>query len=100
MGKKKDSVALFEVISKSRERKHQAGLDVPQWMEGQAGTGDAPAKADPPAAPRAPEAPPVEPSSRRELVSSFLDKRVSLSLNYVSCGVVLLSFVLLLIAVF
>ena len=33
MAKKKDSVALFEVITKSRQARSQAGLSVPGWME-------------------------------------------------------------------
>ncbi len=32
MAKKKDTTALFEVISKARETQHQSGFTVPSWM--------------------------------------------------------------------
>ncbi len=32
MARKKDTTALFEVISKARETQHQAGFTVPTWM--------------------------------------------------------------------
>jgi len=94
--KKRDSVALFEVISKSRRKRREAGLGIPGWMgEDQempqgAPQGEAPGGTSPIG--RA--APLGEP-----LVSTA-GGRLSLSLNYVSCLVGVMVLVGLLVLAF
>ena len=73
VSKKKNAASLFEVISRSRQTRSEAGLSVPAWM-GQ------PSEPD-----EAPHAQPVEgaPSVPDPTIST-VEGRVKLSLNYVS----------------
>lgn len=97
MAKKKDSVALFEVIQKARH--NQANTDVPKWMDGQ--------KA---AAPQAEAPQSVAPQHRTfrqtrqagepERLLSVDGDRLRLSLNYTSCAVVAACVVVLLVGAF
>lgn len=90
MAKKKNSVALFEVIGKTK--RSESGMNVPKWFDGQA---PAPAEAGGPS-PAARPAPtgPVEP------LLTVVGDRLRLSLNYLSCLVAALGAVVLLVAVF
>ena len=53
MAKRKDAIALFEVIAKGREKRSAAGLNIPQWM----GHPTAPSASAPPQAAPAPAGP-------------------------------------------
>ncbi len=86
MAKRKDSIALFEVISKSRDKSSQAAdFHVPGWMDPQAAPDDQASPGDRPGAPA-----PVE----AEMIST-VGGRLTLSLNYVSCVAIALALVLL-----
>ena len=128
MAKKKKSMALFEVIAKSRQDKREPELSVPQWMRHRDESSQTPAEGGkkpipvpttlipPQAAVEQPslQVTPVEPAPARpqpisrpaaepgaaEPVFSTRGGRLSLSLNYVSCTVALLGLVLLLAVVF
>jgi hypothetical protein len=91
--KKKDSVALFEVISKNRQVQGESGMGVPDWM----GKGaEPPSPGQEAAVSVASKAPskPIEP------LLSTATGRLTLSLNYVSCMVAALALVLLLALAF
>ena len=94
MAKKKDSVALFEVISKSRERQPAGGMGVPSWMS------------QPPQEPEGAEPlRPAEPSPPgaalpKQPIVSTAEGRLQLSLNYVSGAVIVVALVVLLVLVF
>ncbi len=96
MVKKKNAEALFEIISKTREKRSEAGLGVPAWM-GRGGD-----KSEQPHPDEAAVAPEV--STPREIsefapprpVLSTTEGRLRISLSYVQCMLVFLAFVLLL----
>ena len=93
MGKKKDSVALFEVISKSRQKRSEAGLSVPQWMGRGVPVGEPPEPTDGPRK--------VELSSPRPApMVSTEGGRLRLSLNYVSALVGIVAVALLMVLAF
>lgn len=93
MGKKKDSVALFEVISKSRQKRREAGLSVPGWMGRGVPGGEPPERAE--------GAGEVEmPGPLPEPVVSTAGGRLRLSLNYVTALVAVVGMVLLLVLAF
>ena len=99
MVKKRNSVALFEVISKSKEKSSQADMGVPAWMGGTAQDEDAP-KPDSPV-PAAPKLPPLPaPPVRTAPLMTTAGGRLQLSLNYVSCLVIAVGLVLLLAGAF
>ena len=85
MVKKKNSIALFEVISKSKESRSAADMGVPAWMGGE--QQDAVPQAAPRMAPSAPKPPPppVAPRSRTAPLLAIAGQRLQFSLNYISC---------------
>jgi len=94
--RKKDSVALFEVISKIRSGSGGANMSVPGWMinpKGREGSipEEVPVPKPKPAAKRAPP---------QEAIISTDKGRLRVSLNYVSCMVVAAGLVVLLLAAF
>lgn len=97
VAKKKDSVALFEVISKSKQKCRESGMAVPSWM----GPADAESDAD-----RSQfETPPVQrvPTPAHAPTEPMLSTdggRLKMSLNYVSCIVICCGIVLLLVLAF
>lgn len=93
MTKKRDSVSLFEVISKNRQAQRELGLSVPAWMGKETEQPSPGQEAAVSAAPKAPSKP-IEP------IVSTATGRLTLSLNYVSCMVVALAMVLLLALAF
>ena len=94
MAKKKNSIALFEVIQKTR--RGEGTTDVPKWMGGQA----------PPASESAWQGRPervARPSfaiRAREALVAIAGNRVRLSLDYVSCAVAALGLIALLAGAF
>jgi len=101
LAKKKDAVALFEVISKTRQKRSEAGLGVPVWMSGEPAD-----SAQPPSAPSATSAAPARRPERSRpalpaapMIASD-GKRLTFSLNYYVCVGVLAGAVLLLTLVF
>jgi len=95
VGRKKNSVALFEVISKSQEKRAKAGLGVPAWMGKSA---QVPPSARPGVPPMAP--PSATGAARGEPIFSTAAGRLKLSLNYVSCVAIVAGLVLLLAVTF
>jgi len=75
--KRKNSVALFEVIAKERQERREGRLNVPSWM------GRPPAEGQQAVA--APKRPTVEEPAPGEPIVSTSGGRLRLSLNYVSC---------------
>lgn len=109
MGKKKDSMALFEVISKSRQRRTAADLNVPRWMAGGEGAQDADeAQAEPktpgaaPTVGRSEPAPRERPSGVETRYASVTAEpgRLHLSVTYVTAGFVAAALVILLLGAF
>jgi len=94
--KKKDSVALFEVISKSRQRRSEAGLGIPGWMGREQDIAQGVGEGEPPAGP----SPTVRAAPLGEPTISTARGRLSLSLNYVSCLVAVMALVGLLVLAF
>lgn len=94
MVKKKNSVALFEVISKARSSDAESGMSVPAWMT-------PPGKQDP-RADGDKTAESARPASRSaaEPVVSTASGRLRLSLNYVSCTAISFSLVVMLLLAF
>jgi len=106
--KKKDSVALFEVISKSRQKRGDSDLGVPGWIEPPEAP---PQQAEAPPVPvRQAEAPPSParqaaaipqaPSRPVEPAIGVVGGRLMVSLNYVSCLVIAMGLLVLLVAAF
>ena len=101
MARKKDSVALFEVISKSRDKHAESDMSVPRWITGS----EEPEK---PAAPE--ERPRVEPDRAvptirkphgpAEPMFATSGGRLRVSLNYLSCTIIVLGLVLALAGAF
>ena len=81
MTKKKNSVALFEVIQKKRRGEETTG--VPKWMAGQPG----PAVEPSPPEPRVRTAPMPAPVVGPEPILAIVGERLRLSLDTVSCAV-------------
>ncbi len=110
MAKKRNSEALFEVISRTRDSQDPSMIHVPAWMskkppEQDAADGDEPkqqAQAEQ-AQPMQPlDAAPAKPRSF-EILRPLLaigDKRVAISLNYLWCGVLGLAMVTLVLSAF
>lgn len=111
MAKRKNSPALFEVISRSRESQSQSGLRVPTWMGGEADEQQSDQQPAPEAAQQ--QAPPKqvaqpEPSRTRaktyepqhEQAFSTAEGRLRVSLNYSTAIVLGVAVVLLLAAAF
>jgi hypothetical protein len=96
--KKKDSVALFEVISKSRQKRGDSDLGVPGWIE----PPEAPRQqAEKPSVPaRQAAAIPQAPSRPVEPAIGVVGGRLTVSLNYVSCMVIAMGLLVLLLAAF
>ncbi len=118
MAKKKNSMALFEIVSKEKKARRAASLGVPGWMrrrdqgkdedelsetaapvEGVEKT-TVPAELPQAGGPDATRAPAPRAAYEPAPVISAAEGRLSLTLNYVSWGVVLLALVLLLILAF
>lgn len=100
MTKRKDAVALFDLLSKTRQER--TGLDVPGWF-GKPADGEPPAQTGP-EAPSSP--PPLEPApfpfspAPTEPLISAADGRVRLSMNYVTCATLAMGLVALLFVSF
>lgn len=92
MTRKKDSVALFEVIAKDKDKYPKAGVSVPGWMGGAPQGPVAPSgpAASEPSAPTVAQAPPAAmaaapeapPAASDEPMLSIVAGRLRLSLNY------------------
>lgn len=95
MVKKKDSIALFEVISKSRANQEQLDMNVPAWMGGQAGE-PATEQSVKAKATKGKAKPP--PSEWSDAIVSTDGGKLRLSLDYTSCSV-LAGVLLLLLAI-
>jgi len=94
VAKRKNPTALFEAISRTREKDVQSGLNVPTWMgEGEA---DSPQMK---AQPRTEPAAPSQPSGGRTSAAKTAGQ-LQLSLNYVSCIAIGVVAVLLLAGAF
>ena len=92
MAKKKDSMALFEVISKSRDKRSRGEMGVPDWM------GDSV-----PGAPQQAEAsttPTATHEAARKPAIVKTGGQLQVTLNYISCLAVVLGLVLLLAGAF
>lgn len=111
MAKRKNSMALFEVISKADKGRNRTVLSVPDWMRsGQEaaqkadGAPDSVDAADAVDAPQSPAmadaASPQQQDVRGEPIVSTTGGRLTVSLNYVSCTVALLAILFLVIAAF
>ena len=102
MARKKDTVALFEVLSKTKQREEQGTLEVPGWMDKEAvpasegGIENRPGLDIPAPTPRS--APSSAPAA--EGAVSTAGGRLHLSLNYISATVAIAAFVVLLVAAF
>jgi len=90
--KKKDSVALFEVISKSREKRSRGEMGVPGWMGDSEKDASQPteAAASRDATPKAPRKPAIVKTGGQ----------LQVTLNYISCLAVALGLVVLLAGAF
>jgi len=104
--KKKDSIALIEVITRAREKRGKLDMTIPQWMGRQSAPGEPPAPgeelpeadesaevvegAEPPAVPATPTAPLEAPLGRP------IPPRLTLSVSYLTAAVALLVAVVLL----
>jgi len=106
--KRKDSIALFEVISKGKKRS-QTDMTVPGWMEasGTQASGEtvapSPAAESAQAPAAAPVAAPVRPLSMRTAVEPVMAKaggRLRVSLSYAGCMAAALVLVALLVGAF
>ncbi len=108
MARKKNSGGLFEVISKTKETRSESGLSVPKWMGGSQAQAEAP---PPPAEapsvlppsikpkrPRPAPRPARAPAHKPTVFTA--GRRLHLSMNFVSCAVVLASLVVLLVGAF
>jgi len=94
MSKRKDAVALFDLINKGKPQQASPGLNVPGWFSNrppaapEAGA-EAAAPGESPTAPPPPPAPAYSPFSTAaagEPVFQAEGGRVRISLNYVACG--------------
>jgi len=97
VAKKKDKAAFFEVISKTRQARKDAGLKVPIWMgrNDEAAEGDQPAE-KPQATERKPERPrPIAPTTIKTQQG-----RLQFSLNYTASVALAVVIVLLLVGAF
>jgi len=108
VAKKKDAVALFEVISKTRQKRSEAGLGVPRWMSSQADD-SAQQPSAPPAASQAVSAPSAAPAReparprqapRTAPMIAPEGNRLKFSLSYYVCVGVLAGAVVLLALAF
>ncbi len=95
MARKKNSIALFEVISKSRANQEQLDMNVPEWMGGQS------------AQPPSEQSVKAKPKAAAKAASGPSDARVStdggklrLCLDYTSCSVLAGVLILLLAITF
>lgn len=85
MARKKNSVALFEVISKTKDGRGRDDIRIPDWAGGQAQSADA-------AGAKPQDAPPPLPAYQHaggDFASSLEDtapRRLTVTLNYVSCA--------------
>ena len=113
MAKKKKSVALFEVVARGGDEDRDTGVGVPEWMQGETATAQQPAPpagsagkkairlTTSPAAATAAQVPGgVHAAPAVEPVVSTAGGRLKLSLNYVTCTVVVLAAGLLLVLAF
>ena len=94
MAKKKDSVALFEVIQKARQ--NQASMEVPKWMGG----ADQPSPPEPGPQEPLPRPPVGNPAGAAEPLVAVVGDRLRLSLNYTSCAAVVMGLAILLVGAF
>jgi len=95
--KRKDSVALFEVIARTREKSGKPDMDVPGWMGGQQPAAE-PDQAPAPEATGPLKVPPLQPPT--EPVFRPIPQRVSFSMSYVRFGGLLAGMIVLLAAAF
>lgn len=103
--RRKDSMALFEVVAPGDRKKRKATMTVPDWMKRSHAPGGAQEAPQPTETPQPEALPDVEPAAnkrpdRAHVVWSTADGRVTVSLNYVSCGVAAMGVVLALVAMF
>lgn len=99
MAKKKDSTALFEVISKTRETQHQAGFSVPTWM----GTDKQPddsTVSEPPPTPKSRPTASKPATLAGEPIVSTAGGRLSISLSQRACLAVAAGLVVLMALMF
>lgn len=86
MARKKNSVALFEVISKTKDNRGRDDTRIPDWAGRQPQSADA-------ATPEPQDTPPPQPDYQHageDFASSLADtapRRLTVTLNYVSCAV-------------
>jgi hypothetical protein len=104
VAKRKNTLALFEVISRSKEHRSQAGLDVPSWMGEERGEQQPPERPSPPQ-PEPPKQAGAKPAARtpeptQEPMVSTSGGRLRVSLNYSGAIVLGVAVVLLLGAAF
>ncbi len=105
MGKKKDAAALFEVITRNKERRTSTGLGVPGWM-GKTDRDKQQQQQSPPVGED--EAPPSVPTRTQMPAASRLSApavsteggRLRLSLDYISCTAIAVGFIVLLVVAF
>lgn len=101
MARKKDSVALFEVISKSQAKHLESDMSVPRWITG----------SEEPEKPSAPDERPRvepdraaptmrEPGGPAEPMFATAGGRLRVSLNYLTCTIIVLGLVLALAGAF
>jgi hypothetical protein len=101
MTKRKDAIALFDLISKGKSER-PAGLSVPSWFSKRPAPPPAPDAGQPDSAepPPMPEPSPFSPTAPYEPMLSVADNRVKISMNYATGGVVVAGLVVSLLFVF
>jgi hypothetical protein len=113
MTKRKDAVALFDLINKGKTQQAKPGLNVPGWFSKRAPAataetlappaGDEPAAAPPPMPPPADQTPAFDPFQRQALSEPLFqaaDGRVKISLNYITAGATALGIIVALVFFF
>ena len=101
MAKRKDSEGLFEIISRTKSTQGASPMEVPEWMSRKPGQQPHPtAEAEQAPPPPTPRAEPTESPGLTRAILSLREARVTMSLNYVSCGVIILALLTLLIGMF
>lgn len=92
MARKKNSVALFEVISKTKDGRGRVDIRIPNWAGGQAQSADAGANPQD-------TSPPIPDQHVAGGFTSALEdtapRRLTVTLNYVSCAVVVVGLMVL-----
>ena len=118
MSKRKDAVALFDLINKGRTEQASPGLNVPGWFSKRGAPAPTPpgaempeplpempvAEGQPPALPAAPVAAPqissFAPAAPSEPFLTRADGRVKFSLNYIACAATAMGLIAVLLGTF